>query len=60
MCISFKNTDEDNMIFDIINSKRDKSSFIKDAILFYIEHMEDKKINTVKTRHVLHIQKLRD
>lgn len=38
--ISFKNTTKDVKLFIYVNKQEEKSQFIKDAIEFYIEHLE--------------------
>lgn len=38
MALSFKNNKRDNDLLEVINSKRDKSNFIKDAIEFFIKY----------------------
>lgn len=43
--ISFKNTTKDMKILNCIKEQEEKSQFIKNAIEFYIEHLEEGKNN---------------
>ena len=38
--ISFKNTTKDIKLFIYVNKQEEKSQFIKDAIEYYINHLE--------------------
>lgn len=43
--ISFKNTTKDMKLLAYIKGQEEKSQFIKNAIEFYIEHLEEGKNN---------------
>lgn len=43
--LSFKKTTRDMKLFTTVNSKEEKSDFIKDAIEFYIEYLEKTQKN---------------
>lgn len=43
--ISFKNTTKDNNLIKYVNKQEEKSQFIKNAIEFYIKHLEDGEIS---------------
>lgn len=50
MALSFKNNKRDIDLLEVINSKRDKSNFIKDAIEFFIKYENStlpSKINNI-------------
>lgn len=39
--VSFKATKKEQLLLDIINSKEEKSQFIKDALNYYIRYLHD-------------------
>lgn len=42
--ISFKKSPRDLNLYNIIQQKGDKSNFIKDAVEFYLDYLNNKKI----------------
>lgn len=45
--VSFKQTTKDIKLFTTVNSLEEKSVFIKDAIEFYLKHLEKEKENVL-------------
>lgn len=43
--VSFKQTTRDMKLYTTVNAMEEKSDFIKDAIEFYLEHLEENKKN---------------
>jgi len=48
--VSFKQTTKDMKLYTAVNSLEEKSVFIKDAIEFYIKHLEEKERKNVLGR----------
>lgn len=45
--VSFKQTSRDMKLYTTVNSLEEKSVFIKDAIEFYLKHLEKEKENVL-------------
>lgn len=39
--VSFKNTTKDTKLFTIVDNMEEKSEFIKQALYFYLKHLEE-------------------
>jgi hypothetical protein len=47
--ISFKKTSRDMRLFVEVSSKEEKSDFVKDAIEYYVNYLEEKRKNKPMT-----------